>query len=392
MAHAKFYYPSNNSPFKHLSDSNILDFIARYENGESLKTILSDAEGLVSSTFYKNMPYLISDEKCEVCQALIYIKAPSRTFNNSTKKYCTNCKHNYKENCECDACFSIQEKMLTSSKAEHKRQGEAWLKSFQFPALNPDEISIKDKIKLLLLYKYCKKEKKLIEIIKTNDNSYSAFSDELPFYILDLLPKRLLLPYTYSDYEYTFKNEDTSEYEFRHSIVNEPFKINIDIKASLEYFFNSFQKQSFTQIEKLHLWKEVYHFEIKEYLKTQNEKYLYGSLDIHFIDVCLNELVEYFSLAKAFTLIYLTSIECFKIYRNSPQLRKEINTHFLNILETKIHKYKNDINLKDSSSPLNFNFNLLNQYIINHVLRINGPYFNLSTELILKANTSFINN
>src|SRR5699024_5278937 len=109
------------------------------------------------------------------------------------------------------------------------------------------------------------------------------------------------------------------------------WRINIDFPTTQDAYFQTLAEKNYTTEELSILWKRIYRYEILLYLNNQNELYFNGIIDLNLIDVYLDELMEHYSLAKAYVLIYFTTTSCLKYIHKYQPNEKALRTRFLNL-------------------------------------------------------------
>ena len=70
----KYYFPNDKSPLKKFSDDIIDEITAKYSSKETISSFIKDYEGLKATTIYKDIPYKLTDVKCEYWDELMYLK------------------------------------------------------------------------------------------------------------------------------------------------------------------------------------------------------------------------------------------------------------------------------------------------------------------------------
>lgn len=389
--HGKFYFQKENSPFKDYSEETIYELTEAYNTNKPLKEVIHemDLQGVTPHQFYLNLPHILSDEKCAKCEEPIYIKQAGR-YENDQRRLCINCHHNYTKDCNCSYCETERKETFERNKADYEQQAHQWLKQQNTMIYQPSEVSLMEEIWLVLIYNHYATNKGLLDFTQAqfyNNYRFKKMPYEYQIFVYDLIEKKLLLPTGYPEYSpsYCRKNE-RGKYDFSLLYNESIWRINIDFPVNQETYIRQIKDKKYTAEEMSILWKQIYRSELLLYLENQNQTYFDYVLDLNLLDVHLDDLIEHYSLAKAYALIYFTTTSCLKYIHKYRPTEKALRTRFLNLLEQYIEKNIDNPNLRDFDR-LPVDLNDASTYIVENILKQKKHYFYLKTKDVLQFKT-----
>lgn len=393
MAQGKYYFKRKNSPFKDYPKDTIEKLFEAYRAKKPIREIISefDLKGVSPKQFYQDLPYVRTKDKCENCGHTIYTKKASRTQSNDTNRYlCLHCHHDFTEDCECTYCITEREERFQREKTEYEKQSHQWLEQQNTMTYQPSEISLVDEVRLMLIYRNFCNEKGSIDFTNPqyyNNEKFIGVPREYENFISNLIEKKLLIPIGYPQYDSfeSLKNKDGTYY-FSLYYNKAIWRINIDFPTTQDAYFQTLAEKNYTTEEHSILWKRIYRYEILLYLNNQNELYFNGIIDLNLIDVYLDELMEHYSLAKAYALIYFTTTSCLKYIHKYQPNEKALRTRFLNLLDQNIEKNIGNPNLNDFNRIAE-KLTDTNAYIIEEIFQQKKHYFHLKTKDLLQSIT-----
>src|SRR5699024_1319232 len=153
MAQEKYYFSESDSPIKNFSPEIIQSIIDTYKEGTLVGQIRRDFNFKGGSSFFKNLPYSITDEKCSLCGSAVYEK-PKRVGNSknySVHKICANCKHDFTDSCSCDTCVEILAAEKKKNEAEFKALWKEYLEINYSNHYQLEELTLYDEINLAII-------------------------------------------------------------------------------------------------------------------------------------------------------------------------------------------------------------------------------------------------
>ena len=125
---------------------------------------------------------------------------------------------------------------------------------------------------------------------------------------------------------------ELDKYHWELNVFNDDVKLIPN--AFLEYFFN---ERKFTFHEKKLLWWDVYKVFLADYVKQQTKDTLKNNIDNYTIETITDLLIEDFSLAKAYFLIYYTTKNTVFFENKYKANQQKVNDFFLKDI-TKLFK------------------------------------------------------
>ena len=379
----QFYFKKSNSPFKDLPAEKVIELTQAYQSATTVKEIIKDIKGVNPQTFYRSLPYIKSEIKCEKCNHPVYVKVPPRTYSDEDeKKLCLNCHHDYTTKCNCEYCKAERKQRYIENKAEYERQGREWIKNQSGPAYKPGEISLLEEIQLVLVVRKYGNKDGIIEFDGPALRGYPEYKiiiRQHRDFVLDMIDKKLLIPVGYLKYEAnSYKNKE-GKHQFTLYPTECLWKINIDFDNDLSSYIQSIEEKKYTSEELALLWKHIYRKELRQYLDYHNDYYLKNWRDINLLDVFLDDLMEHFSLAKAYAIVYYTSTSCLRYITKYDPTTKALKTRFLNLLKENIESNIGNPNLKDFNR-LDLKITDIQEYILKDVFNQASHFFNLKSK------------
>ena len=131
VALEKLEFSKLDSRLVHLSQDEIVQLINRYFDGETVSKLIKEYKiKITPSHLYSIFPPVKSDEKCEHCDSPVVYPWGSKSWSERlivNQKYCINCNHNGRSNCDCKKCVEIRaieeaEKIRVRLEEEEKKR------------------------------------------------------------------------------------------------------------------------------------------------------------------------------------------------------------------------------------------------------------------------------
>lgn len=393
----KYYFLKEDSSLKNFSDEIIDEITLKYSSKETISSFIKDYEGLKATTIYKDIPYKLTDLKCEYCDELMYHKIEGKNGSSPAKWLCSSCQHTKTNKCNCDTCLSKEKELLIFRKNEFS---ECWddyyLKNFSFQ-YQINDLTIFDQIYLkMIIDEFSSSDQKCL----TSDNlsylygansrisSYSINND-LVQKAVEFIKRKILIPVKKQSYEINQFNsfiQIIESFDFLNIdwIINikSPYDNENTIIENLTIYFNL---KIYSELERHVLFKDIYDSLLKKYVQYLSSLHLKLIIDEISIDYILDDLYENLSLSKAFSIVYYSISSTGKNMKkyNYSDLNK-INTHFRNRVLESVELYnKQELIIKDFNLPSGFSLSVFQNYVIDSIFHHKDSYFYLKSTRIL---------
>lgn len=199
------------SSLKQFSEKQIDEIFDLYRNKKSITAIREAFPEITKqAAFDQQIPLIISDEKCELCNEAVYHKYSRKAQTKKLYldwKICGSCSHNPDlSNCECEDCTFYRSEVIRYKKEAFSDVYNKHLKENYSDKIQLDEIQEETQIKLYHIVKRYLNKWNLIDFNAYESNlMYSDCTLYAPWPITEsiineLLVKKLLIPSTENDY------------------------------------------------------------------------------------------------------------------------------------------------------------------------------------------------
>jgi len=391
----KFYFTKEKSPLKNFSDDIIDEIIEKYSSKVTISSFIKNYEGLNRSNLYSDLPYKISDTKCEICNNLMYHKVGGKGGATPKKWFCSSCNHTNSYRCNCSICIEKKQQLIKESKEicynDWNKLYENKYTRFQYKI---DDLNIYDQIYLkMILEKFISTDRKSLNY---NNFEYgydrldgSETKGELYSKAIEFIERKILIPTKNQNFDIFLPNKLSSFLPLL-DFLNINWEVNIENpyeneKTIIENLFIYFELKVYTELEKTTLLKEIYEKLIKSYILRLSAINLDSIIREYSIDLLVDELFKNVSLSKAFYIIYKS---IFKVkstvsrFNYSDEIK--INNEFTNCIIDLINQFnKNEIILKDYNKPREISISIFDEYVIENIFMQRDSYFYLSKNQIL---------
>lgn len=383
----KYYFKSEKSQFINLDDATITELINLYSTSiHTVKEITKKYDGLNVSSFYKDLPYELTDRTCEMCNEPLYQKVSQRSLRFMENWLCLACGHDNSSNCSCSPCKTKQEEVLKNQRKEfYEKWNNYYDKNFATPHLISD-LNLTDLIYLELIFIFTKSiddntiDSNMFQLNRLNFDyeTKTILEREGTSKIKEFLNRKILIPkreFTPIIHSYEIMTSNYDLFYYNQLVLN---LINPDTNSlfTLEEYKSYFNEKIFTEKELKFLKREIYDYLIKEYTFSLSNKSLRSKISEITIDSILDELAENFSISKAMNMIYYaisSTIYNMNKYKYSDE--NKMNSHFRNRVIESIEKNKHDQSLlKDFDLPYTIKLRLIDHYVLDNILKNKGHY------------------
>lgn len=347
MAREKYYFPNKSSAFRDLPDEELQRLIKGYTKASTLSQILKDYPRVNSRSFYKHLPYQLTEKKCDNCGNRVYHK-PKRRTGNREKWLCIDCNHDFTRNCTCNSCKTQRRNDFQKQNQEYQQQSYEWLQEQQEMPYNPCEISLLEEIQLFLIARSYTHDYGFIDFNSPINKNYKEITREYKNFISQLIKKKLLIPIAHNSFEKHYKKDKNGRYTFSLDPKDSYWKINLTLDQ--EAFLDKIREKQYSEEDKNVLNKEIYQNALVQYF-NDHVGFLKGIIQKDPINVYLDDFIENYPFSKAATILYLSLNSCLHYLFSYSVNEETLNEHFANTLRSNIERYKKDHDLKEIKNP-----------------------------------------
>lgn len=380
-----FYFKDPKSFLIDQSEVEILKFIELYKSEASAWDISSEYYPIfTNSSIYSHIPYQLTTSKCEYCKAYIFKKIPRKNNRKMELFYCIECNHTNDKNCSCSRCVEKKNQDTLSNKLAFIDKWNKYYELNYSTSYDINSLSVLDLVYLQLL----------IRLYAVNDeylSSHRKYTSEIPSRNINLevdlnekisvfIARKIIIPVknitsnieTFEDFE---KELESMNFELTDWNLNLriPDANEVSSLKNLSLYLN---QKKYSSLECDFLWKEVYDYLIKSYIKSLSKMYLDDKIFDFTIDSFIDDLRDNFSISKTLNICYYSiNSTHFNMNKYKYSDPKKINIHFRNRVVEAIEKNKNQIHLmKDYHLPSNIQPLYIHQFILNEVLKIKEEF------------------
>lgn len=397
MAQEKYYFANENSPIKDFPNEKIEQILEDYCNYIKFDDIRLSFPEINKSSFYTQLPFTLSEEKCEHCSTLIYYKYKHNNYTalHLADKLCLNCRHENSGNCDCKICASERK-----IKQEEKRNvlDKIWSEFYdKFYNLNYtlDDLTIFDEIHLAsIIQRFYNEYQNSLYFSKSPNRRFDHFhpfqSNLLPqdYAVIKLLiDRKILIPTK----DYIENRSYNTPFETLPNVDahNVHWTINIAVDKIKKEFYDAQQLYSelnskqYSIEEKKLLYNEVYSSEIGQYIHSLSKKYIGIYINEMIVDYAVELLLPRLPLSKAFGLIFYSMSSTMRYKASYNTNEQKLNSHFKNRISESILKNEFNKTLKDFNRPNDIELCFFSEYILDEILNQRSAYFYLPIDKII---------
>lgn len=413
MAQEKYYFNELDSPIKDFAPEIIQSIIDAYKEGVLIGQIRKDFNFQSTSSFFNELPFSLTDEKCSLCSSAVYEKhkkvGSGKKYN--VYKICANCKHDFSDSCSCNTCLEILAGEKKKKEMEFKALWKEYLKKNYSCSYQLEELTLYDQINLAIISSNIDQDssKEYLSFLHTPSNNFDCyfqsvfkkahqFPDSIQSYARPLINKEIIIPSIHSTSnilasasdDFQINMGELDKYHWELNVFNDDVKLIPN--AFHEYFFN---ERKFTFSEKKLLWRGVYKAFLTDYIDQQTKDTLKNNIDNYTIEATTDLLIEDFSLAKAYFLIYYTTKNTVFFENKYNADQQKVNDFFLKDITKLFKKHKKDKTAKDFNLPSSIKLSYYHHFIILNILKLEkGNYFYLDFDKLFPVDTlnTLINN
>lgn len=379
------YYFTNPSDLQKHDEKSISLIVKTYESAESINSICSKYSdlNLSISKLTKSIPYEITEEKCCYCNNPVYTRPRRDNKLRYKEKLCIKCLHDYTNNCKCNSCLEAKQKQLEFEQQRFEKFWTTHLNETYKHKWKTNDLSIYDEIYLSLFCNYYSDP----TASYLNFKNYEAYlGTEFETKIEYFIKKQILIPskHCHKDIVYFYENKGKlKELHFCDYYWELNLKNN-ENHLTIENYSSYFKDINYTCEEKEALWEIVYKEEIIQYIEKQCENIIHIPFNDFTKEYICELLIEKFSLAKAFSLIYSALKSCLWYKEKHKPKSNQISSFFNN----KIATFCNDQDIfskktaQEFNRPIYLDTSTLSQYIIKNIFQNEANYFYLNKEQI----------
>ncbi len=372
------------SSLQNFSNKDLDKIFELFNNGEKITNIRHQFSKISNQRFEDQLPYVLSDEKCEKCGGDVYYKY---SRSNPYKplyvyaRFCSNCGHNFEPDCSCEYC--------------EKEYKDVWIKyldkNYKAP-LKQDSLSIYDEMNLLLLTRYyLDRETGCIKISSSSSNNYYSYNnyssvpDEFKSAVYSLINQQILIPCKdYNRHLVELRDDDTATVNTSW-VPNVYWDLNLidkDEPLTLIEFYNLIKDKEYSIKEKSLLWRDIYRDEVTQYIMQQSSEVLRMDIDDLLCDYITDLLIEDYSISQAFAQIYYAMSSSLRYLVKYKPTKQKVTSNFRNNVMRNAKRFNGKI-AKSFNRPNYIDLSLLNELVIRTVLNVKGDYFYTKTKDVI---------
>src|SRR5699024_349789 len=249
-------------------------------NQESITEIRKEFPEISNQAFEKQLPFILSEETCEKCGEAVYYRYKRKATKEGgyaiESKLCPSCLHNQTNLCACPTCKQEQERKETIFSEVWKEHLEE-----EYPSkIELKEIDTHTEVQLYCIAKHFSVDDKYLDFNKP-DSIYTydenEKEDRIDYFnfndiIQNITGRKIIIPSVHCDSQVAVIKGDDVYLERPEDITLANYLWDLNIcedgkKISPSEFINYMENvRSFSNEEKYYFWREIYKFEIVQYL------------------------------------------------------------------------------------------------------------------------------
>lgn len=377
------------SSLKDFSEEKLDKIFNLYLQGAKITDIKEQFPQISNQAFDRQLPWVITDEKCEKCKSFLYGKyyRSSPTVHKINEYLCTDCGHQpYNiHTCECRYCVADREKEANAFK---KRYYDLLNTHYKLkPKLS--RLDVFDEIYLYLILSNFQSEKDKDYLFFTTfpTSKSSRNPSALDNKINQFIERELFIPFIDKFNPSWYDSGDWMNAKVQPKDRGIPnWQLNLyseDKKMTIADYTDYFISREFSSLEKSMLWYELYKSEVSTFLYHKSRGIVELSLDGLITDYITKTMIEKFSLSKAFSFLY-SAIKAAHYYQTKYNAdHKRTNSFFKNKVSYYVNEYGNSKAQRGFSRTSSGKHSLIQECIIKQVLKLDNSYFYLHTEEII---------
>lgn len=368
---------------KELSDAELDEIIEDFSSGDTVAIIKKKHPYFNTNPFNSQLPYILSDKSCELCNGTVYYKLdryPARKAYRDLE-VCTDCGHTSNINCSCESCIN-----------EDKKIWEEYLsKNFSNPK-DIEQINAYDEALLYFITEhYATDNLEHIMFQSTSKYSYgnhrsSSFPEEISHVIRNFIDRHILIPSKADNLHLIYKYElEDIHVEINYKTSKTNWDINLSRngeKISVAEFKELQKYKVLNDAEKAMLWREIYLEEVSQYTAQLSSDFLNQDLDSIFYDYITDVLIADYSLSQAFAQIYFAVSSTMKYIAKYSPRNSHISSNFRKSIMRNVSNYDAKT-CRNFNRPSYINSSIYKEFIIKNILKIQGDYFYSHTKEII---------
>lgn len=332
-----------------------------------------------------HLPFTLSEERCTVCNELLYTKLKRFGLGVKEVTLCRNCFHN-NTTTKISRPFNPVHHELPDE--EMDAAWEVIMADFQ-QKTEWDDLSLVDLLKILFIinrFHAYQGEDEYLYFPKPAEKHSPKINREDLQIIQYLIRKKLIKPYSYTDRQALSRIVDNHK-----GIFKTPYEFywiqNIYFKGKHCDFQNLSESPyiNWEKVQYINLWKYIFNSELTLFLKKQSMQTLRLELSEDTITYTAELLWSEKNLSKAFAVIQnaLYTTENAVYLLNSKQ-GKSINAAFIQIIEEQMSKYQASFILADFEGLKYKDVSNFSKYVMQ-------MFFNIDKEVHLVTLKDIIN-
>lgn len=401
FARDSFNRRPNNSSLKEFSEKKIDEILDLfYVDKLRITDIRNKYLDISNNSFEGQLPYILSEEKCEKCGEPVYYKYHRKGGSNEKyvyEKLCGTCFHEFNRGCDCIHCETDRKNIEIEQKETFDASWKNFLEqNFQIQ-VQLEDISVYDELRLYLILKQHITQEGDITPSYYNDRNKGDLSNFYIEYdysesISPLIERNIVTPSPNCNYSIaTFDKEGNISFPTIDSEYPNRFIWQLNVYANnkkltpKEYIDYIENEKELTEIELKGIWRDIYKEEVYEYIRRNTNSFIKIEFDERFFDMVTDTLIEDFSLTKAFALLYYSSnsLMRYKLQYNPSQ--QHLQSYLMNKIRGNAIKYQRNKAARSFDRNYNLKHYSLNRFALKSIFgNLENSYLNFTTKQILE--------
>jgi len=401
FARDSFYRTPNNSSLKEFSEKKIDEILDLFYADKLLITdIRKKYPDISNKAFEDQLPYILSEEKCEKCGEAVYYKYHRKGGSKEMyvyEKLCGTCFHEFNRVCDCIHCETERKNKEVEQKELFNANWKLFLEeNFQIK-VQLEDISVYNELRLYLILKqHLTKEG---DITPSYDNNRDK-GDLINFYIEysfnesigPLIERNIVIPSLNCEYSIATFGENGKVYipaiDSKHP-TRFNWQLNVyseNKKLTPEEYIDYIENEKeLSEVELRGIWRDIYKEEIYENIRQNTNSFIKTGFDDRFYDMVTDTLIDDFSLAKAFALLYYSSNSLMRYKLEYNPSQQHLQTFFMNKINSNAKKYAGNKAARSFERNYKLKHYSLNKFSLNSIFgNLERSYLNFTTKQILE--------
>ncbi|MHA6250750.1 hypothetical protein [Oceanobacillus sp. CAU 1775] len=347
----------------HLDKERIAELIQEYYNGSNISELKKEYDiKVANSQLVKIFPKRRTEQDCRYCNVELIIDWQSRSAALSNESYCPNCNHTGIGSCYCKNCINMRNALIEQENELKKQRIAETYDLSSLKKVDEKNLTLEDKLYLSVLIRSCMDENlNYILPVKQASEKLTPTSEFTTELIKTLTGRDLIAPHPDSSLRAFPDDED---FPFGYYIYEVIYTLNIEPHDGS--YFNMVQRLLYPSQEEFEedkefcfqMWKKIAVNESLEYLSYSMEKVGFNEKKGAKTIKVLERLLEYFSVAQIYSIIYKSIANSTKLYQEGKLYKNHASNTVITSCESfgeraiaegwNLTKYRRDFNLPET--------------------------------------------